>query len=52
MSDVLSYIKNNSQETQRLVGLKYDQLEQLIKQAMPQGGGLRHRSTHRKATRA
>ena len=30
MSDVLGYIKNNTQETQRLVGLKYEQLEQLI----------------------
>ncbi|XHR82891.1 MAG: hypothetical protein ACSI46_20820 [Gloeotrichia echinulata DVL01] len=35
MSDMLSYIQNNPQETQRLVGVKYDQLEQLIKQAMP-----------------
>lgn len=33
MSSVLDYIKNNPQETQRLVGLKYDQLEQLINQA-------------------
>ena len=30
---MLSYIQNNPQETQRLVGVKYDQLEQLIKQA-------------------
>ena len=30
MSDVLGYIKNNPQETQRLIGLKYEQLEQLI----------------------
>ena len=30
MSSVLDYIKNNLQETQRLIGLKYDQLEQLI----------------------
>lgn len=30
MSDILGYIKNNTQETQRLVGLKYEQLEQLI----------------------
>ncbi len=30
MSSVLDYIKNNPQETQRLIGLKYDQLEQLI----------------------
>ena len=34
MSDILSYIKNNSRETQRLVGVKYEQLEQLIKQAI------------------
>ena len=34
MSDILSYIKTNPQETQRLVGLKYEQLEQLIKQAI------------------
>ncbi|WP_414589933.1 transposase [Scytonema sp. PCC 10023] len=34
MSDILGYIKNNHQETQRLVGLKYEQLEQLIKQAL------------------
>ena len=30
MSEILSYIKNNPQETQRLVGVKYEQLEQLI----------------------
>ena len=34
MSNILSYIKNNPQETQRLVGVKYEQLEQLIKQAI------------------
>lgn len=34
MSDILSYIQNNPQETQRLVGVNYDQLEQLIKQAI------------------
>lgn len=33
MSSVLDYIQNNPQETQRLVGLKYEQLEQLINQA-------------------
>ena len=27
---MLSYIQNNPQETQRLVGVKYDQLEQLM----------------------
>ncbi|NEQ28471.1 MAG: DDE transposase family protein, partial [Microcoleus sp. SIO2G3] len=26
MSNILSYIKNNPQETQRLVGVKYEQL--------------------------
>ena len=34
MSDILTYIQNNSQETQRLLGVKYEQLEQLIKQAL------------------
>lgn len=34
MSKILSYIKNKPQETQRLVGVKYEQLEQLIKQAL------------------
>lgn len=34
MSEVLDYIEKNPQETQRLVGLKYEQLEQLIKQAL------------------
>ncbi len=33
MSEILSYIQNNPQETQRLLGVKYEQLEQLIKQA-------------------
>ena len=32
MSEILSYIKKNPEQTQRLVGLKYEQLEQLIKQ--------------------
>ena len=46
MSDVLGYIKNNTQETQRLVGIKYEQLEQLIKQASPNGQApLGHRFT-------
>ena len=35
MSDILSYIHNNPQETQRLIGKKYKQLEQLMKQAIP-----------------
>ncbi|WP_246162596.1 helix-turn-helix domain-containing protein [Brasilonema sennae] len=34
MSYVLDYIEHNPQEVQRLVGLKYEQLEQLMKQAM------------------
>ncbi|MHC5718402.1 MAG: helix-turn-helix domain-containing protein [Nostoc sp.] len=34
MTDILSYIQNNPQEMQRLVGVKYEQLEQLIKQAV------------------
>ncbi len=34
MSEVLSYIKKHPEETQRLVGLKYEQLEQLIKQTL------------------
>ena len=34
MSSILDYIEHNPQETQRLVGLKYEQLEQLIKQAI------------------
>ena len=33
MSEILSYIQNNPQETQRLLAVKYEQLEQLIKQA-------------------
>lgn len=33
MSSVLDYIQNNPQQTQRLVGLKSEQLEQLIKKA-------------------
>jgi len=34
MTNILNYIQNNPQETQRLVGVKYEQLEQLIKQAI------------------
>lgn len=33
MSTVLDYIENNPQETQRIIGLKYEQLQQLIIQA-------------------
>lgn len=34
MSSVSGYIEQHPQEVQRLVGLKYEQLEQLIKQAI------------------
>ena len=34
MSSVLGYIKDNPREAQRLVGLKYEQLEQLINLAI------------------
>lgn len=34
MSNVLDYIQNNPQETQRLIGLKYEQLEELLRQAI------------------
>lgn len=33
MSFILEHIKNNPQETQRLIGLKYDQLQQLFVEA-------------------
>lgn len=33
MSNILSYIEENSQATQRLIGLKYEQLQQLIQNA-------------------
>jgi hydroxymethylpyrimidine/phosphomethylpyrimidine kinase len=33
MSSILEYITNNPQETQRLVGLKLEQLQNLINQA-------------------
>jgi len=33
MSDILNYIEKNPQETQRLIGLKYEQLQQLIQNA-------------------
>jgi hypothetical protein len=33
MSNILSYIEKTPQETQRLIGLKYEQLQQLIKNA-------------------
>ncbi len=36
MSDLLGYIQNNTQETQRLVGLKYEQLEQQEKRGVSQ----------------
>lgn len=34
MSYISAYIEQNRQDAQRLVGLKYEQLEQLIKQAI------------------
>ncbi|WP_339380989.1 hypothetical protein [Brasilonema sp. UFV-L1] len=34
MSSISAYLEQNHQNTQRLVGLKYEQLEQLIKQAL------------------
>ena len=33
MSSILEYIENNPQETQRLIGLKYDQLQQFFVEA-------------------
>lgn len=33
MNSVLEYIQNNPQEAQRLMGLKYEQLQQLVAQA-------------------
>lgn len=34
MSSVLEYIENNPQEAQRLLGLKYEQLKQLLEKAI------------------
>ncbi len=34
MADIPGYIENNPEETQRLVGLKYNQLQQLIQNAL------------------
>lgn len=34
MTSVLEYITNNPQETKRLIGIDYDSLQQLIKQAV------------------
>jgi len=34
MSNILDYIQKNPQETQRLIGLKYEQLEELLEQAI------------------
>jgi uncharacterized protein (UPF0335 family) len=31
MSDILNYIEKNPQETKRLIGLGYEQLQELIK---------------------
>ncbi len=33
MSDILNYIEGNKKETQRLIGLEYEQLQQLIQNA-------------------
>jgi DNA-binding response OmpR family regulator len=33
MSDILNYIEANPQETKRLIGLEYEQLQQLIQNA-------------------
>jgi hypothetical protein len=50
MSSISAYIEQNRQDTQRLVGLKYEQLEQLIKQAIAQGA-LRTAQSHYTAER-
>ncbi|BAZ19963.1 hypothetical protein NIES4073_76270 [Kalymmatonema gypsitolerans NIES-4073] len=50
MSSISAYIEQNRQDTQRLVGLKYEQLEQLIKQAMRKPP-LRERITQRASCR-
>lgn len=34
MSSILEYIENNPQESQRLIGLKYEQLKQLLDRAI------------------
>jgi len=34
MNSILQYIENNPQETQRLIGLKYEQLGQLLNKAI------------------
>ncbi|WP_414590129.1 helix-turn-helix domain-containing protein [Scytonema sp. PCC 10023] len=34
MANILEYIENNPEQAQRLVGLKYDQLQQLIQNAL------------------
>ncbi|WP_254625591.1 hypothetical protein [Nostoc sp. TCL240-02] len=33
MSDILKHIEENPKETRRLIGLEYEQLQQLIKNA-------------------
>jgi len=33
MGNLLAYIKQNPQESKRLIGLEYEQLQQLIEQA-------------------
>lgn len=34
MSNILEYIENNPQEAQRLIGLKYEQIKQLLEKAI------------------
>ncbi len=34
MSSILEYIENNPQKTQRVIGLKYEQLKQLLEKAI------------------
>ena len=34
MSDILNHIEENHKETQRLIGLEYEQLQQLLQNAM------------------
>lgn len=37
MSNIFDYIKNHPQETQRLVGLKYEQLQKFLNEAIAFG---------------
>ena len=40
MDSLSGYIEKHPQEAQRLIGLNYDQLKQLIKQAFTSGAAL------------